>query len=329
MYLSITAVFTLIGWFANVAYNLPRSSNPISQIKTFPLEKYTIDNLSNTKIYPVPIEMGEILKSDPSYTSYKFSYSFDPSLLDKDLKKVSGLINIPKGTGPFPVVVMFRGYVDQQLYKSGMGTQKAGEYFAKNGFITIAPDFLGYGESDSESKDIFESRFQTYTTAMALLKSLDHSTTQPFDYSSVGIWAHSNGGQVALTLLEVTSQPYPTVLWAPNSAKFPYSILYFLDEAPDNGKLIITKLSEFMSDYDAAKYSFSNYLDRIKAPIQLNQGTMDKAVPVAWSDLLEKEFKEATVSASYIKYAGADHNLTPGWQSAVENNLSFFKSHLK
>lgn len=328
-YLLIPVVFAAVGWFANVAYNLPRSSNPIAQVKPTPLDKYTIENLSKAKISPISIKVGEVLKIDPRFTSYKFSFSFDPTLADGAEKKVSGLINIPKGRGAFPLIVMLRGYVDQELYKTGMGTQRAGEYFARNGFITIAPDFLGYGESDSEAKDIFESRFQTYTTALVLLKSLNGSTVQPFEYSAVGIWAHSNGGQIALTALETSGANYPTVLWAPNSAKFPYSILYYLDEAPDNGKLVITKLSEFMSTYDVSKYSFSNYLARIKAPIQLNQGTADAAVPSNWSTLLDKNLKEASVSATYIKYPGADHNLNPSWQSAVENSLSFFKLHLK
>ena len=53
-----------------------------------------------------------------------------------------------------------------------MGTKRVGEYFAENGYITLAPDFLGYGGSDSESENIFESRFQTYTTTLTLLTNV-------------------------------------------------------------------------------------------------------------------------------------------------------------
>lgn len=325
-YILIPITFILIGWFANVAYNMPRSSNPISQIKPTPLAKYTIDNLSKVTIVPSTIQIGKVLKTDPKFTSYEFTFSFDPTLTNGPKKIVSGLINIPVSPGPYPVIVMYRGYVDQTKYFIGEGTQHAAEVFAANGYITVAPDFLGYADSDKESSDIFESRFQTYTTATETLASV--KSLKDWDQKNIFIWAHSNGGQIALTTLEISGVNYPTVLWAPVSKPFPYSILYYLDESPDNGKYIITHLADFMGNYDVTKYSLTNYLTNIKAPIQLNQGTNDDAVPFAWSDRLNTEFKDATISATYIKYPGADHNLQPGWNTVVENNLQFFKDHL-
>jgi len=325
-YILITVVFILIGWFANTAYHLPRSSNnPIPIARPTPLAKYTIENLSKADIKPSQIEIGKVLKDDPKFISYEFIMKFSPDL-SNNLKTTSGLINIPKGTGKFPIIVMFRGFVDQKQYFTGEGTQHAAEVFAQNGFITVAPDFLGYGDSDTETSDIFESRFQTYVTAMTILKSIP--LVKNWDDKNIFIWAHSNGGQIALTTLETTGVNYPIVLWAPVSQSFPYSILYYLDETADSGKYIITKLASFMNDYDVAKYSLTNYFEGIKAPIQLNQGTLDDAVPFRWSDILNKDLKSASVSAEYIKYPGADHNLQPGWNLVVANNLKFFKDHL-
>lgn len=329
-YTLIAVVFVLIGWFANTAWHLPKSvSNPISQVKPRPLEKYTIENLAKAQVKPVKITLGKVLTEKPSFTSYEFSFSFDPTLSGGPEKKVTGLINIPKGGGPFPLIVMFRGYVDQKQYVIGMGTQHAGDVFSQNGYITIAPDFLGYGNSDSESGNIFESRFQTYTTAMTLLKSLNHSIEQPFNYSAIGIWAHSNGGQITLTTLEATGLNIPTVLWAPVSKPFPYSILVYTDESSDHGKLIRSELSKFEEDYDVEAFSLTNYLDQIKAPIQLNQGTNDDAVPFYWSDALSKVLKEKDVEISYIKYPGNDHNMSPNWNQVVANNLTFYQKRVK
>ena len=327
-YILIPVIFILIGWFANVAWNLPRNENNIiSEIKPRPLDKYSIENLSSVSVKTSQIEIGRVIKDYPTFTSYEFSLNFDPTLTNGPKKKVSGLINIPKSSGPFPIIVMFRGYVDQKQYVIGTGTQHAGEFFAQNEFITIAPDFLGYGDSDSEAGDIFESRFQTYTTALTLIKSVEALKTRSLkvgsnyinvDTQNVHIWAHSNGGQIALAVLEITGKAYPTVLWAPNSAKFPYSILYYLDEAGDEGKLVITKLADFMGDYDVTKYSIRSYLDKINpnTKMQIHHGLVDDAVPIVWTDSLVK----------YLKYPGADHNLTPSWQKAVENSLTFFKS---
>jgi dipeptidyl aminopeptidase/acylaminoacyl peptidase len=325
-YFLIAVIFVFIGWFANTAYHLPKNSNPIAQIKPTPLLKYTIENLSADVFKPSVIEIGDVIKDNPTFTSYKFKMQFSPDFSD-NLKITSGMINIPKGTGPFPVLVMFRGYVDQKTYVVGEGTKPSASVFAQNGFITVAPDFLGYGESDIEAGNIFESRFQTYVTAATILKSVD--SIKEWDKNNIFIWGHSNGGQIALTTLEITGAEYPTVLWAPVGRPFPASILYYIDEADDGGKLIIGKLAEFNETYDASKFSLVNYLEKIKAPIQLNQGTADTSVPFWWNDTLVKSLKNIGIDITYIKYPGANHSLVPSWNQAVNSSVLFFRSHLR
>lgn len=323
-------VFVLIGWFANMAYHLPRSSNnPIAEARPTPLAKYTIENLIKAYpgIKPVEIIIGKVIKKYPKFTEYEFSLTFDPTFSGGSFRKTSGVINIPDGEGSFPLIVMFRGYVDPTNYFSGEGTQPSASVFASNGYITIAPDFFGYADSDKEATDVFESRFQTFTVAMETLRSV--GSIRNWDQKNIFIWAHSNGGQVALTTLETTGVTYPTVFWAPVSKPFPYSILYYTNEADDGGKSLRRYLATFETDYDTNLYSLTPYLDQIKAPIQLNQGTSDEEVPVAWSDQLVKDLKGATVSAEYIKYPGNNHNMGPNWNDVVNNNLQFFEKHLK
>ena len=292
-----------------------------------PLEKYSILNLSKTIVKPVKINIEENISENKDFNSYLFSINFDPTLKDKDVKKVTGLINLPSKQGKFPLVLMLRGYVDQKLYTTGIGTQRGGEYFAKNGFITIAPDFLGYGRSDMEASNIFESRFQTYTTALTIINSLN--TITQWDRKNVFIWGHSNGGQIALTLLEITGRQIPTVLWAPVSKPFPYSILYYTDESDDLGKLIRKELSQFEESYDVNQYSIHNYLNRIKSPLQIHQGSLDYAVPITWTNDLVDKLESLEIDLEYNKYQGADHNLQPSWNLAVQRSLNFFQSFIK
>lgn len=332
-YLSIAIVFLLAGWFANTAWHLPRGSNPISVIKPRPLDKYSIENLSKAGAKPSQIEVGKVLAGpDHQYcvkgcTTYEFKMSFDPTLSGGVNKTVSGVVNIPDGKGPFPVLVMFRGFVDANGYFMGEGTQPGANFFAKNGYITIAPDFLGYGESDPQASDNFESRFQTWTTSMVLLKSIN--SIKEWDGKNTLIWAHSNGGQIALTTLEITGNSYPTVLWAPVSAPFPYSILFFTNSPGDYGKSLRKALANFEEDYDTDLYSIHKYFDRIKAPIQLNQGSADEDVPQMWSDTLNTALKKSGIDIKYIIYPGNDHMMRPNWNAAVEKNLTFFSKNIK
>ena len=326
-YLFFLVVTGLAGWgLGRSVNNLPLTTTiPIVNPRT--LDLYTIENLSKTQIKGGTVLIGEKLSDSLSFSSYLFSFPVDPDFDGRVLKKVTGLINLPKGEGPFPIVLMFRGYVDQKTYTTGMGTKRAGEYFASNGFISIAPDFLGYGGSDKEAENIFESRFQTYATVLILLESLD--SLEGWDGQNIFIWGHSNGGQVALTLLEITQNPLPTTLWAPVSKPFPYSVLYYTDESEDNGKLIRRALAKFEDNYDVDLYSLTNYFERIKAPIELHQGTSDEEVPKAWSDELRDTLKKLELEVEYFVYPGADHNLNPSWSLVISRDLSFFQKHLK
>lgn len=304
-----------------------KPSQIVQQVVDRSLDKYTIDNLSKTQITNSKIQIEKELKDFPEFTSNEFIMTLNPNLDGKTMKKVSGLLNIPKGSAKHPLVVMIRGFVPPEQFFTGNGTINGSYFFARNGFITISPDFLGYGDSDKEADNVFESRFQTYTVVMELLKSID--SIPNWDGKNIFIWAHSNGGQIALTTLLVTGANYPTALWAPVSADFPFSILYYSGDADDHGKGLRRELSKFESVYDTDLYSITRYLDRIKAPIQLSQGAADDAVPAAWSDTLAKTLKEQGLTINYNKYPGADHQMTPLWNLVIERDLEFYKKQMK
>ena len=340
--LILTGVSFVVGFYLGDRLQLSNTvSMPIiDKQKSKPFEKYTIENLAKTEIKPGKLEIKEILKEETEYSSYLFEFEFNPNLDGKTLKKVTGQINLPKGDGKFPLILMFRGYIDQKLFKTGDGTRNASNFFAERGFITIAPDFLGYGGSDEETANIFETRFQTYTTVLSLLEYFKTNSELEignkrslasfagWKMENLFLWGHSNGGQIALTVLEITGGDYPTTLWAPVSKPFPYSVLFYTDESEDRGKLIRRELSKFEEDYDVELYSLANYLDRIQAPIQIQQGTIDDAVPLAWSDELVDKLKALDKDIIYNKYPATDLNMRPSWDAVIQKDLEFFNDSL-
>ena len=301
IFILLTLVLISLGWWGNDKYQKLLKNvdyqKSISLIK--PLEKYSIENLRSTEIKPVKIKLEEKINSNNIFTSNIFSFEFDPTLKNKNNKKVTGLINLPVKSSLSPVVVLLRGYVDQSIYQTGGGTKRVGEFFAENGYITLAPDFLGYGGSSEESGNIFETRFQTYTTVLTLLKSINQENIPMWDGKNIFIWAHSNGGQVALTTLEITGADYTTVLWAPVTKPFPYSILYYTDESQDEGKFIRKELANFEKNYDVNKYSLTNYLDKINAPIEYHLGISDDAIPLSWGDEFVSRMKKLEKEVTY------------------------------
>jgi uncharacterized protein len=299
--------------------------SPIGKVFEKRLEKYTINALSGRAFEGSQIVLDEATATESSYTVYPFHFQSDG-------KKVTGMAHIPNtatSENKKPVIVQFRGYVDRETYFPGQGTQRSAEVFAQNGFISLAPDFIGYGGSDkqSEDTDVFEDRFETYTTALNLLASV--KTLPIADAGRVGIWGHSNGGQIAITVAEILHRSIPVTLWAPVTKPFPYSILYYTDEAEDHGKELRKRLAAFERDYNAELYSLTNYLDRVVGPIQLHQGSVDDAVPIAWSDDFAEMLKEKGIDIEYFTYTGADHNLAGSWNTVVSRDIEFFRKYLK
>ena len=283
-------------------------------VRQKPLEKYQIENLGQ-RTYKSEMVLDEPIATESAYTVFGFHF-------DSDGKKVTGITHIPNLCNKCPVIVQFRGYVDREIYQPGVGTQRSAQVFARNGFITVAPDFLGYGGSDMPTGTIFEERFLTYMTALNLLAAVE---VWEKSNGQVGIWGHSNGGQIALTILEATEKEYPTTLWAPVSKSFPYSILYYTEELPDEGKYLRKELAKFEEDYDVFRYDITKCWDRIKAPVQIHQGTGDEAVDYRWS----RELAEKISGAKYFEYPEADHNLMPAWNTVVARDVAFFHEKLK
>lgn len=328
----LVTVFFLAGYFLSLKINTVSIEDVnVFKKRSRSLDRYSIENLGSADFKTGTIEIGQNIDENNSYESKKFVFHFIPEITGNSYKKTSGIINIPKSdeSKKWPLVVLIRGYVDQKSYTSGDGSRNIGIYLANRGFLTISPDFLGYGDSDGESGNIFETRFQTYTTTISLIRSIENGILNKYwDGKNIFIWGHSNGGQITLITLEAIQKNYPAVLWAPVTKPFPYSILYYTDESQDKGKLIRTELSKFEKTYDVEKYSLTNYIDRIKSPIQLHQGTADDAVPVSWSDTIVAKMKSVNIDVEYIKHIGADHNIQPDWENAAKQSIDFYTRRL-
>lgn len=299
----------------------------VPQIKEKKLAKYAYPELQKTSYPGSAITIDKVIKDEDQFTSYLFFFSAQG-------KKVSGLMNVPKQPGNYPVIMMIRGYVDKEIYETGIGTSHGGEMLAQNGFITLAPDFLGYGASDRPSTDAMEDRFLTYVTTLELLSSIKNlnnalqsqSIVARYDGMHIGVWGHSNGGQIALSALEISGRNYPTVLWAPVSKPFPYSILYYTDDIEDHGKALRKVVADFEKEYDVEKYSLTNYLDWIQAPIQIHQGGADEAVPQLWSDTFVSMMKDKEKDVEYYTYPGDDHNFAQGnWGTVMQRTMTFYR----
>ncbi len=289
-----------------------------------PYTKYSFSRLAERGGRPGKIEIGRQIASGEGYEARMFYYHSEG-------RRISGMLTWPIGpeSNTKPVVVMARGYVDKETYQTGVGTKNAAIYYALHGYIVLAPDFLGYGESDPEDENALGARLTKPVEILDLLATVTNIAQA--DGSRVFLWGHSNGGQIMLSVAEILrgdsskSGVRGATLWAPVSKPFPYSILYYTDEADDQGKWLRAEVAKFESEYDVYNYSIDKYLDWIDLPIQIHQGSADESVPKKWTDEIVTRLKGQDKSVNYYLYPGADHNLKPGWDTVVERDIEWFE----
>lgn len=297
-------------------------SNSVPSLTRPSLDHYAFPYLKGQPAHPSQIVLDTVIQNEDNFTAYQFSYVTEG-------KRMTGQLNVPNVATPaagFPVIVMLRGFVDPSIYTTGLGTRNAARVLASNGYVTVAPDFFGYGDSAPEDPDVMMARLTKPVHVIDLIASL--ATLSFVNEESLGMWGHSNGGQIALSVLEITGKKIPTTLWAPVSVAFPYSVLYYTNDSDDKGKALRQVLYEFEQGHDVFDYSIDRYWGWITAPIQLHHGTADSAAPIEWSRELEITLKKLEKDIGYYEYEGADHNLQPGWDTVVDRDLNFFSIHL-
>ncbi|MFH1601512.1 MAG: alpha/beta fold hydrolase [Candidatus Shapirobacteria bacterium] len=282
---------------------------------------YSFEALGEREYAGSEIKIEKEISKEENFTSYLFSYL-------PDGQKVTGQLNLPQKAGKLPAVIMLRGYADKEIYFTGLGTRKAAGALAENGFITLAPDFLGFGGSDPETTDVLLNRFKRPITVLNLIASV--KTLPEANPDQIFLWAHSNGGQIALSVLEISQFAYPTSLWAPVTESFPECIINYIDQdnlTPDSQK-VLEAINNFTKSYDPQKYSTTSYYGKIKAPLLIHQGGADYLVPAEWQEKLIKELNSLNKEVNYFYYPRSDHNLEPDWDLVVQRDLEFFQNFL-
>jgi dipeptidyl aminopeptidase/acylaminoacyl peptidase len=260
---------------------------------------YTFEALSAQEFRPGKISLASLTKKEKNFDTYVFTYQSDG-------KTISGMANIPMGEGPFPVIVLLRGYANRETYHIGLGTERSANFLAEQGFLTLAPDFLGYGWSDWEDQDILLARFYRPVEVLSLLAGID--SLPQADESRIGLWGHSNGGQIALSILEITGKPYPTSLWAPVSLGFPESVTVYLGTQEEVGNPVKEKVEEFLKDNDPKKFSIAAHFAQIKAPFIVHQGLVDELIKTEWTRDLVDQLKSGGLMVETYYYRGENHN---------------------
>jgi uncharacterized protein len=288
-------------------------------VPTDPLEPYYVESLRR-RAYPAgTITVVAPLERNAAYTRYLISYVSDGL-------RITGLMNLPAGDGPFPVIILNHGYYDPVSYVPGDDTQPFADAFARQGYLTLAPDYRLYGGSD-KGPDPYRTGFAVdLINLIVSVKSLPQARAD-----AIGLWGHSMGGGIALEALVINPPGLrAAALLAPMSG----------DIAENYSAIVATRGSAPMGpDWATApqddptafqQLSPINYLKYVSVPVQIHHGQGDAVVPPAWSARLAQALIDAGKDANLYLYPGAGHSFYGStWSLYLARNLEFFNTLLK
>lgn len=303
--------------FATATVVMP---TPLPTKTLMPYEQYTIDHLRQRAYGGGRIEILEKLSETDLFTSYSIRY---PS----DGLNIYGFVNIPKGEGPFPVIVSIRGFSPYGRYDPFVPASDAADFFAANQFIVIHPGLRNYPPSDTGDNLL---RVGMSIDVMNLIALLKQKSDLPVELSvanadQLGLWGTSLGGEIALRILTVSPDIQAAVMYSTLSGDPQRNSKHLYDVVRDDEFLLDEQIPLELHD----RVSPMNYYYRITAAIQLHHGTADETAPISWAAETCDFLQGAGISVQCNFYKDADHMFREeNTEKMLQNALEFYRAHL-
>lgn len=296
------------------------AQTPLPTLTLAPYEQYTIDYLRRRTYGGGNLEvLGKLAERD-SFTSYSIRY---PS----DGLNIYGFMNIPKGSGPFPVIICIHGYAAFGTYDPFDPAQDSASFLAANHFIVIHPGLRNHPPSDSGDNLLRVGMTLDVMNLIALVKARGGLPPELEVAASdqIGLWGVSMGGEIGLRVITLSPDVRAAVLYSPLSGNHERNSrqLYAITHDDEFTKDFAVPLE--MLDRVSSAYSYS----RITSAVQLHHGTADSTAPISWAVETCDFLKAAGIFVQCVFYQDAGHVF--GGESLRQlrrNALEFYRTHL-
>ena len=270
------------------------------------------------------LTLGKVLAENESYTRYYITYMSGQF-------KVSGIMNVPKGKGPFPVLILNHGYIDPAIYTNGRGLRREQDYLARQGFVVIHIDYRNHADSDKDPDNDINIRIGYVEDAINAVYAVKESGLPYFAKDKIGMLGHSMGGGVSQAVMVVQPELVDAfVLYAPVSMDVRDSFERWTRTRPEVAQKIIELFGE---PKDNPKFwdniSPSTFIKEVKSPAMIFHGTADADVPIEWSRRTRDSLVSVGKSVELVEYPGQPHEFTTTHTDFMRRSTEFFRTNLE
>lgn len=270
------------------------------------------------------LKLERVLESNSAYTRHYITYKSGELT-------ISGIMNIPKGEAPvkgWPLLILNHGHIDTEIYTNGRGLKREQDYFARNGFAVLHPDYRDHAESSKGNEDRLKTRVgyaEDVINAVYAVRAAD----LPVNKEVIGMLGHSMGGGIAQTAAIVKPDLVrAVVLYAPVSLDYRDSYERWMSREQESVRDIAERYGtpesspEFWDGLNGKKK-----ISQIQIPLAYYHGTADADVPIAWTEETVRLLKEAGKPVELTVYQGEGHEFGPKWNDFMRSSAAFFREH--
>jgi dipeptidyl aminopeptidase/acylaminoacyl peptidase len=244
---------------------------------------------------------------------------------------ISGIMVVPRGASPFPVVVLNHGYIDPDDYVSGQGLERTQDFLGRNGYVALHIDYRGHAGSDDAADTELELRLGYAEDAVNAVQAVKASRLPYLDRERVAYLGRSMGGGVTLQALILRPGLVDAaVLYASVSS-----------DAVDNFERWTRRERGALAERIVRRYgspernptfwrgvSAYPWFDRITEPVLVQHGTADPTCPIAWSRRTVRQLEARGKDVRLVEWPGEGHSFEAAFEPSMRLTLRFLGAAL-
>jgi dipeptidyl aminopeptidase/acylaminoacyl peptidase len=305
----------------------PPSAGPTATPTPKPPHPVSLQALMAKEYNGRQLRVGRVLARTSDYSRHFVTYKSGELT-------ISGIMNIPSGKGPFPVLILNHGYIDPAIYTNGRGLAREQDYLARNGYVVLHTDYRNHAQSDDDPAAELKLRLGYTEDVINAVLAVKKSTLPYLDTERIGLLGRSMGGGVTLNALVVKPGLVDAaVLFAPVSSNTVDNFNRWIRRNPDRDRLSERIIEEYGSPERNPQFwrnvSPVTFFDRITEPILIHHGTDDESCPIRWSRRTQAALEKAGKDSTLYVYEGEHHAFIPQWPLSMRRTVAFFDRELK
>ena len=270
------------------------------------------------------LRVGPVLLRTDAYTRHAVTYRSGEL-------RISGIMNIPDGRGPFPALVLNHGYIDASYYVSGQGLAREQDFLARAGYVVLHTDYRNHAGSDHAPATERRLRLGYTTDGINAVLAIKRSRLPYLDGERVGLLGRSMGGGVTYNALVVRPGLVDAaVVYASVSSRTADNFDRWIRD--DRARLSRTIIDDYGSPERNPEFwrgvSPYTYFDRISEPILIHHGTIDDTCPLRWTERTVAKLRKLGKDVRLRLYEGEGHTFYSDWTLSMRRSVAFFDREL-